>query len=318
MVSGDVSGATQQVSGDLTALIGIPLALVGAVILAVGALLQHRAVVAVAASSPSPDGEGMSVRQLLRLLGRPSWAVGLLLLGLAVVFQFASLLFAPIIVVQPLGVVALVVTALINTRHAGVRLNRQTVIAIGMCVGGVFLFVATAAFTAVDRPVTPAHLTEILLILTLLLTILVIVFSIRRHRLKALFYVLSAGALYGFVAVLAKAVLGRLRQGEADWLTAGGVLGLVVAALLGAYFLQNAYATGPADLVVAGMTVIDPLVAVAIGIIVLGEAAHAPGWAIAVYALTAAIAIRGVFRLARHHPHTPSAAQPAREPQPTP
>ena len=73
---------------------------------------------------------------------------------------------------------------------------------------------------------------------------------------------------------------------------------------LGAYFVQNAYASGPPDLVIAGLTVVDPLVAVVIGIVVLDEASQAPLWAIGVFVLAGAIAIWGVFLLARNHPQT--------------
>ena len=68
------------------------------------------------------------------------------------------------------------------------------------------------------------------------------------------------------------------------------------------YFVQTAHSSNPPDLVVAGLTVIDPLVAVSIGIIVLGEAAGAPLWAIFAFAAAAAAAIWGVLSLARHHP----------------
>ena len=51
-------------------------------------------------------------------------------------------------------------------------------------------------------------------------------------------------------------------------------------------------------------TVIDPLVAVTIGIVVLNEAAGAPWWAMLGFAITGAVAILGVFQLARHHPQT--------------
>jgi drug/metabolite transporter (DMT)-like permease len=113
-----------------------------------------------------------------------------------------------------------------------------------------------------------------------------------------------AGVLYGFVATLAKVVIGRLQQGEFEWLTGLCVVALLAATALGAYFVQNAYATGPPDLVIAGLTVIDPMVAVAIGILVLGEASQAPLWAIGVFILAGVIAVLGVFQLARNHPQT--------------
>ncbi|WP_244857665.1 DMT family transporter [Agromyces archimandritae] len=300
----DLAVATEIAQLDPRQFIGIPIALVGAVFLSLGAQFQHRGVAKVEARTVDSIGKGLSPRQLLLLLARPSWVVGTLMLGLAVVFQLSSLYFSPIIVVQPLGVIALVITAVLNSRVNHVRLNRLSVIAIVMCVGGVFLFVGVAAFTATDRPVTDDDLVTILIVLAVVLGVLGIAFAALRHRMRALFYVLGAGVVYGFVATLAKVVLGRVQQGEFEWLTIVCVVALLAATGLGAYFVQNAYASGPPDLVIAGLTVVDPMVAVAIGTIVLGEAAQAPGWAIPVFIVSGIVAVWGVFMLSRHHPQT--------------
>ena len=82
------------------------------------------------------------------------------------------------------------------------------------------------------------------------------------------------------------------------------VLALLVATALGGYFVQTAYASGPPDLVIAGLTVIDPLVAVTIGIVVLREASNAEWWAIIAFIVAGAVAVYGVFQLAKYHPQT--------------
>jgi hypothetical protein len=131
-----------------------------------------------------------------------------------------------------------------------------------------------------------------------------VTFVLFRDRLRAIFYVIMAGVIYGFVATLAKVILGRVQQGEFEWLTLLCVIALLLATALGAYFVQNAHASGPPDLVIAGLTVVDPIVAVTIGIVVLGEASQAPLWAIGVFVLAGLIAVWGVFQLARNHPQT--------------
>ena len=289
---------------DPTQFYGIPLALIGAVFLSIGAQLQHRGVGKVENNTDSSAGKGLNPKQLALLLARPSWVLGTVLLGTAILFQLTSLYFSPLIVVQPLGAIALVITAIMNSRVARVKLNRQTVRAIAMCVGGVFIFVGVAAFTTTNQPITQAKLWIILGILAVVLVALGIAFVVLRHRMTALFYVLGAGILYGFVATLAKVVLGRLQQGDFDSLTSACVVALLAATALGAYFVQNAYASGPPDLVIAGLTVVDPLVAVLIGVAVLGEAATAPLWAVGVFIVTGIVAVLGVFELARHHPQT--------------
>ena len=137
------------------------------------------------------------------------------MLGLAILFQLSSLYFAPIIVVQPLGAIALVITSILNSRVNHVKLNRKSIIAIVMCVGGVFLFVGVAAFTAVDKPVTDAQLVTILIILAVVLAAGRASRSgSSARRIRAIFYVIMAGVLYGFVATLAKVVLGAHRAGR--------------------------------------------------------------------------------------------------------
>lgn len=300
----DLSELTELIPLDPTQFIGIPFAIVGAVFLSLGAQFQHRGVAKVESLTVDSLGKGLSGRQLALLLARPSWVLGTLMLGLAIVFQLASLYFAPIIVVQPIGALALVITSIMNSRISKVELNRKSIIAIVMCVGGVLLFVGVAAFTAVDKPVTERELITILIVLAVVLAAAGVTFALFRARIRAIFYVLMAGVLYGFVATLAKVVLNRVEQGEFEWLTFVCVLALLLATALGAYFVQNAYATGPPDLVIAGLTVVDPMVAVVIGIVVLGEASQAPLWANAVFAIAGAIAVWGVFLLAKNHPQT--------------
>jgi hypothetical protein len=128
--------------------------------------------------------------------------------------------------------------------------------------------------------------------------------------LPPIFYVLAGGVLFGFVVTLAKVVIDRVKTilvgdvkvDSTDILTLVCLVGLATAALLGTYFVQTAHSSNPADIVVAGLTVIDPLVAVTIGIVVLGEAADAPLWAIAAFVVAAAAAIWGVISLSRNNP----------------
>ncbi|MGO4782213.1 DMT family transporter [Cryobacterium sp. W22_MBD10_FK3] len=301
----DLTDLAGEIAIDPRQAIGIPLALIGAVFLSLGAQFQHRGVTKVEAHTREITG-GLNTRQLVLLLSRPSWVFGTVMLGLAIAFQLTSLAFAPLIVVQPLGAVALVITAILNARVSHVKLNRASVIAIAMCVGGVGLFVTVAAFTAVDKPVTDANLITILVVLAVVLAAFAVAFVMLRTRFKAIFYIIGAGVLYGFVATLAKVIINRIQNGNVEWLTLVCVAGLLLAAASGAYFVQNAYSSGPPDLVIAGLTVIDPMIAVGIGVVVLGEASQAPTWAAALFAVAGAVAIWGVFRLAKYHPQSQS------------
>ena len=279
--------------------VGIVIALIGGLFLALGAQFQHRGVTVVEDRHGTGHKAGLNIGQLLRLFRSPWWALGTVLLGLAILCQLTSLGFAPIIVVQPLGVVALVITAVVNARVSHIKLNRQAIRAIAFCVGGIAIFVTVAAFVAQETVINAAQLLIILVILGVVVLLLGLAFAFFRKRFTAIFYIISAGVLYGFVATLAKVVINRVISGNFEGLTVFAIVALLVAMALGAYFVQTAYSVGSPDLVIAGLTVVDPLIAVSIGIVVLREAADAPLWVLPVWIVAAAIAVYGVFQLAR-------------------
>lgn len=306
-----ISDVTDELVGifrDPGILLGIPLALLGAVFMSFGAQYQHRGVAKVERIT-GQTGAGLSGGQLLALLRRPSWVAGTLMLGLAIAAQLAALSVAPLILVQPIGAVALVITTLLNARVSGHKPTRQSVFAIILCIGGILAFVTIAAFFATEHAVTGRELWIILAILLVVLVIFGGLWITRRRSLRALFYISAGGIVYGFVATLAKVVISRIQAGNFDWLTVLCVVGLLIAAGVGSYFVQTSYSVGPPDLVIAGLTVIDPIVAVVIGLVVLGEASTAPPWALVGFGVAGAIAITGVFLLTRYHPQIVSDSQ---------
>jgi len=144
----------------------------------------------------------------------------------------------------------------------------------------------------------------ILWLLAAVIVVVVAAFVIFRQRLRAMFYIVAAGTLYGFVVTITKVLINRWQSDQVDAFMILCLAGLVVAALLGGYFVQTAYSVGSPDLVIAGLTVIDPLIAVAIAITVLGEADRFPPFALAGLAVGGALSVIGVVLLARHHPQT--------------
>ncbi len=291
-------------------LYGIPLALLGAIFMSFGAQYQHRGVTKVERMSRSETGHGgLGASHMLRLLARPSWVIGTVMLGLAIVCQLSALAVAPLIVVQPLGAIALVITTLLNAQISGHKPTRRSLIAIAACVGGIFVFVTIAALFATEKPVSNGQLVTILVLLALVTLAFAGLWVWLRKRMGALFYITAAGVIYGFVATLAKVVIERIKDNNFDWLTFLCLAALIVGAIVGAYFVQSAYASGPPDLVVAGLTVIDPIVAILIGLTVLQEVAGAPLWVYIAFAVVGAVAVWGVFQLARHHPQVLSDSQ---------
>ncbi len=285
---------------DETRILAIGLAVMGAVFLSLGAQFQNDAVAREQGAAVKTGG--LAIKQIVSLLSKPRWLVGTIFLGLAIVSQLAALSLAPLIVVQPVGVIALIMTSLLNARIYKVRLDLKTLASIGLTTLGVGAFVVFAAGSAIETQMSDAKLLLVVGILVLLLAVFALLFYFSKGRVGPLNYIFGAGVLYGFVASLAKVVLLRVQQQDFDWLTLLALVSLLGATALGGWFVQNAYASGPPDLVIAGLTVVDPAVAIAIAIVILGEASEAGPVQILGFMGSGIVAAVGVVMLARVHP----------------
>lgn len=282
-------------------LLAIVLAVLAAVALAFGAQFQNQAVSTSREKHVQPK-VSLSIRELINLLIKPRWVSGTGLMFLAMLLQLGALSLAPLIVVQPIGAIALVITSVLNARYTKTKLNRATMLAIGLSTFGVGGFVVTASQVAAQVKLTDENLLRVLLLFVIILVAFAALFFIFGKKAQALTYILGAGVLYGFVATLAKVTIQRLYQMDYDILTLIAVVSMIGAVLLGGWFVQNAYASGPPDLVIAGLTVIDPIVAIAIAIGILGEAQEATLGSGSFFSAFGLLAICGVYLLSKFHP----------------
>lgn len=281
--------------------IAIACALASAVFLAFGAQRQGSAV------SADTGGLNLGSSGILRLARNPRWLFGLLLLATGTALNVTALAIAPLTVVQPIGSLALVITTIVNSRDQGLRLNRITVVSIVACVTGSMLFVTLAVgATRTEQVVEPRQEITIVLILAVVVAFFGLLNLFFGKRVGAIAHILGAGILFGFVAVLTKTIAADLLDPNGrfllnvPWYT---LVGIAVAGGLGAWFVQSAYSSGPPDLVIAGLTVIDPMVGIAIGIGVLNELRpDVPAVLGVAMGVCALVAIVGVVALSRYHP----------------
>jgi hypothetical protein len=288
--------------------VGIAVALGGAFLLSFGSAVQQRGVTGVGTRT---DGKGgLAIRQLLKLATNRQWLLGSVMVVLAVVCQLTALGLAPITVVQPVGVLALVITAIISARTSHKSLGAAAVRDISLCVVAVVTFVTIASMTTRVAAIHNSSVVVVLIIVAAAVLVLGVSFLLWRKRLTRIFYVIASGVLFGFVATLAKVIIGRVETVVAAHHSPFGVggltylclAGIILAGLLGQYLQQSAFTSGSPDVVVAGLTVVDPIVGATIGLAVLGEAASTPGWAFIVFALAGAMAVFGVVRLSQNRP----------------
>lgn len=236
-------------------------------------------------------------------------------MALGTVLNVVALALAPITVVQPIGALALVITSLLGARSSGSRISRTLGLSVLACLLGSFGFVLLGVKVRNEAEAISEGQVRIIMVLTAAAIVgLGVLSGFLRRRIPAFGYVVGAGVLYGLVAVQVKLIASSLMHlphrsahsvwewalNEVPWLV---VLGVLVAAVLGGWFVQQAYSSGPPDLVIAGLTVIDPFVGVAVGIAVLNELK--PGFPPLIglaMGVSAALAMVGVLALARYHP----------------
>lgn len=285
-------------------IIGIALAVLSAALLTVGNHLQSVGVERAKGASTS----GLGAAGFWALARTPVWLLGSVLFGLAILAQLTALAFAPLIVVQPVGVIALVfasaLTALVTRR----RPSSAEIVAILVAVASLAAFVGVAAAVSVQTTITDR---ELILILIILLVVLAVTFAVlallRRRGIPPVAYVVLGGLFAGFVATLGKTVILRVqtalasqdfRIDDTNLLTIACLVGIAVAGALSIYFVQTAHTVNTPQTVVAGLTIVDPFIAVILGISVLGEAVGAPLRSFGVFAVAGAGAMWAVWRLA--------------------
>ncbi|MFC8536487.1 DMT family transporter [Streptomyces sp. NPDC057249] len=237
--------------------LSVLLSLVSAVAYAAGAIVQER----VATAS---DG-----RSLAPLRNRVWWAA-VVLNGLGAVLHVVALAYGPLSLVQPLGaltiVFALPMAALFVRRRAGATAWRGAVMA---TVGLAGLLALTGSSDAHGLG-APQQLMLAVVTFGAVAALVLLSRAMRRPVMRSVALAGAAGVAFGIASVYTKTV-------AMEW-TAGAVKSgllplLVIAALAGAGLLlsQAAYRGAGLTAPLATVTVVNPVVAAAVGITLFGE-----------------------------------------------
>ncbi|HEY0814113.1 MAG TPA: hypothetical protein VGE11_12600 [Pseudonocardia sp.] len=305
-----------QLIGSLPSIV---LAVIAAFFFAGAALLQHRAVAA--EPDPSTRTGTLSLRGLRDVSRTPGWLLGLLLAVGGSTLHAVALVLAPLSVVQPIGVLAVPIAVVLTAARTHRRPTVGVLVGVLVCVTAVVTFVGTAAGSAVSTP-APGRATLLAGVgVGLVVLVLAGVGMARTGWARCVSCAMAGAAAFGLVSSLVRAVSQAIAAGQIgifDSAVLATVAGVAAAILVGGWLVQQAFTSGPPEVVVACLTVVDPIVAVLFGIVLLGEGNATPSGHWAVLGAAAFAATVGVAVLARHHPDvTTRAAQlaPARIPQ---
>jgi drug/metabolite transporter (DMT)-like permease len=247
-------------------LVVIALALLAALCAAVGIVLRQRATSAVPADS------GSSTTLVATVMKNPSWWAGTGVAVAGYVCQALALSRGSLLLVQPLLVSSLLFALPLSARLTGRRVTKQE------WAWALVLTVALALFVVVgqpreghNRPPVPAW-ALVVVIFVPLVTLCVTVASRVTGRRRAVLLAIAVAVLFATVAVLTKISTHRLALGGLSALfSVPAPYLLVVLAVTATVLQQSAFHAGELQTSVPTMLVGEPLLAVLLGIIVLGE-----------------------------------------------
>lgn len=254
----------------MTAL-AVVVALISALLFAVGSVLQQRA------ATDVPDEDALGVGLVTRLVRRPIWLAGTAGDTLGYVAQAIALGLGSLVLVQPLLATSLLFALPLGAWWAGRRLRRSD---------GVWALVLTAAlgvFLVAGNPtagVDIAPLDDWLVAAAILLPLTVgcMVVAVRTHgSTRAVALASATGILYGVAAALTKSTMSLLDDGVVGIVTSWEPWALVVVAVAGTYLQQSSYQAGSLAQALPAAAVLEPVVAVALGLGIMQETIQANG-----------------------------------------
>jgi drug/metabolite transporter (DMT)-like permease len=243
------------------------LALAAAVTSALGIVIRQRATLEI------PQDEGVSTKMFKKLVRNRLWWAGTAVAASGYGFQALALTWGSLILVAPLLVSALLFALPMSARLAHRRVTTHDWVWALVLTLGLAVFLTIARVQPGDYRPPPA----VWILATVLCVAVVLACVIggarTEGRNRALLIATAVGVLFGVVSVLTKVTVQRLNE-EGLWgtLIVPAPYLVVILGVAATLLQQSAFHAGALQASVPTMLVLEPLVAVSLGVIVLGEA----------------------------------------------
>lgn len=285
------------------------LALCAAFFIAVGDVIHQRSAHEVTTEQVS------HIALFMQLLRDRKWWFGSLVAAAGFGFQAAALGFGSVLLVQALLVTSLLFALPINAWMTHRRVTRWEWTWAALLAASVAVIVIVGNPTAGHSRASWETWTAVIVVLGPALVLCVIAAGILKGPASAVLLAVVSGALWGLFAVLTKGVVDRLDFGS--W---AGIAGLVrtpelyawaLVGVAGTAWQQASFRAGSLTASLPTMTVAEPVVGSALGVVVLGEALRPgdAGWLTLIVAVT--VMVVSTVALARGEAVTTAAKQPA-------
>ncbi|MFF8726746.1 DMT family transporter [Streptomyces sp. NPDC015171] len=247
------------------------LALLAALSNASASVLQRRAAV----QEPDPGGgAGSAVRRFARLVRRPYWLAGAVLLALSGLLQAGALAVGSLSLVQPLLAAELLFTLAVGGVVFRRRPDARTWLAFVALAGGLALFLLAAAPSPGRTTARPGA--WLLGGGGALGVVVLLVAAARpvRGASRAALLGLASAVCFAVTAALLKEAVGRLAHGPAAMLAHWSPYATAAAGLVAFLLLQSALAAGSLTASQPALTLGDALTSVVLGWVLFAESIH--------------------------------------------
>ncbi|PQD98233.1 hypothetical protein CYL16_23730 [Mycobacterium sp. EPG1] len=226
-----------------------------------------------------PAEDGVSAVMFQTLIRRPLWWAGTAAAIAGFVFQALALANGSLLLVQPILVSALLFALPLSARLAHRRVTR------GEWAWAVLLTIALAVFVILAKA-SPgdyeASLTTsaiVAVVCTAAVMACVIVAARFAGWIRAVMLAVAVGVLFGVVAVLTKLVMHLLtHEGVVAVLTTPVLYLLALLGVVAMLLQQSSFHAGSLQTSVPTMLVLEPVIAVVLGAVVLGEHLNVGRW----------------------------------------
>lgn len=251
----------------------VALALLSAAFLAIGIVVRQRATIDV------PAELGVSPVMIRTLIRRPLWWAGTAAAIAGYVFQALALAKGSLLLVQPILTSALLFALPLSARLAQRRVTRGEWAWAMLLTAALAVFVVLAKARPGDYEASLSTSAVVAVVCTAAVSACVLVAIRIVGWRRAVLLAVAVGVLFGVVAVLTKLVMHVLtHDGPMAVLTTPVLYLLVLLGVLAMLLQQSAFHAGSLQTSVPTMLVLEPVVAVLLGAIVLGEQLDVGRW----------------------------------------
>lgn len=259
---------------------------------ALSSVLQRKG----AMSAPAEHGSGPRV--VLDQLQNKLWFGGIALMTAAFLLQAAALSVGSLAVVQPVLAGELPMTLLIAARLFHRRLGWREWAAVAAMAGGLAAALAAAAPTPGDPEASGLAWAIGLGTALGALAVTTLIGWRSSGAMRAAFFGTTAGGLFGVTAALMNTVTDRAQRGVGPLFGSWQLYAMAVGGCAAVFILQQAYAAGVLAAAQPGVTLVDPVVAVVLGVTLFHEQLRL-GWLSVIELIALLALVAGAIELSR-------------------